>query len=281
MSMAEDDAPIIDCHAHIFLADMPLSRSAWTRTEYAFTAQDYLDTLDAHGVHFGIISGLSIAGDYNDYMIAQLRRHPRLRGTAIVAPGTDRYVLERMRGDGVVGIRLQLARQAQLPDFRDDEYRILFRRVRDLGWHVHVAIEGPYLRDVLAALNETGVDVVIDHFGHPDPAAPLQCDGFAAMLESIDLGRTWVKMSAGFRLLGTSAWEAPGEGDADAIASEVAAELLRRVGPDRLLWGSDAPFVGYEGSVTYAQTLERFRSWVPDPLVRAAISRTGLKLYFA
>jgi len=279
------DAPIVDCHAHIFLEDMPVSRTAWTQTEYAFTAQDFLDTLDRHGVHFGILSGLSITGNYNDYMIAELRRHKRLRGTAIVAPGTDRYVLERMREDGVVGIRLQLARQSQLPDFRDDDYRLLFRRVRDLGWHVHVAIEGPHLRQVLDALNETGVDVVIDHFGHPDPAAPLQCDGFAAMLASIELGRTWVKLSAGFRLLGTSAWSgtasADPDADADAIASEVAGELLRRVGPQRLLWGSDCPFVGYESRISYGYALERLRAWVPDPAVRAEMSRTALKLYFS
>jgi predicted TIM-barrel fold metal-dependent hydrolase len=276
------DAPIVDCHAHIFLDDMPVSRSAWTQTNYAFTAQDFLSILDAHGVHFGVISGLSISGYYNDYMISELRRHSRLRGTAIVAPTTERYILEAMRDDGVVGIRLQLARAATLPDFRDDDHRLLFRRVRDLGWHVHVAIEGPHLRQVLDALDETGVDVVIDHFGHPDPADPLHCDGFAAMRESVDRGRTWVKMSAGFRLLGPSAWQAGAAGDAeaDAIACEVAAELLRRMGPDRLLWGSDCPFVGYEGRITYAHALERFRAWVPDAATRTAISRTALKLYF-
>ncbi|MEI9852147.1 MAG: amidohydrolase family protein [Sphingomonas sp.] len=283
MNLAEPlpEAPIVDCHAHIFLDDMPVSRNAWTQTDYAFTARDLLATLDRHGVHFGVISGLSIAGYYNDYMISELRRHPRLRGTAIVAPGTDRYVLERMRADGVVGIRLQLARLTSLPDFRDDDHRLLFRRVRDLGWHVHVAIEGESLRPVLDALNDTGVDIVVDHFGHPDPADPLGCDGMAAMLESVDIGRTWIKLSAGFRLAGTSAWKGESDADADAIAAQVAARLLEKVGADRLLWGSDCPFVGYEGRVSYARALESFREWVPDPATRAEISRTALRLYFA
>ncbi len=277
------DAPIVDCHAHIFDSDMPTSSDAWTSIDYAFTAEDFLATLDAHGVHFGVVSGFSISGHYNDYMISELRRHRRLRGTVIVAPTTDRYTLDRMRDDGVVGIRLQLARRTSLPDFRSDEYRLLFRRVRDLGWHVHVAIEGPLLRQVLDALNEAKVDIVIDHFGHPDPASPLECDGFAALLESVDAGRTWVKMSGGFRLLGPSAWQEGPEGDAraDMIASQVAAELLRTIGPDRLLWGSDCPFVGYEGRISYGYALDRFRSWVPDPQLRVAISRTALKFYFS
>ncbi len=280
---AAADSPIVDCHAHIFLRDMPVTRGAWTQTDYGFTAEDFLATLDRHGVHFGVISGFSIAGYYNDYMIAELRRHRRLRGTAIVAPTTDRYILESMKNDGVVGIRLQLTRQSRLPDFRDDEHRLLFRRVRDLGWHVHVAIEGAGLRPVLDALNETGVDIVVDHFGHPDPADPLECDGFSALLASIDLGRTWAKMSAGFRLLGTTSWQSSPESDADAeaIASRVAAELVARVGPQRLLWGSDCPFVGYEGRITYAHALDRLRAWVPDPATRAEMSRTALRLYFS
>jgi len=273
------DAPVVDSHAHIFLRDMPISRDAWTQIDYAFTAEQLLATMDAHGVHFGVISGISISGFYNDYMIRQLRQHRRLRGTAIVPPTVDLYTLEQMHADGIVGIRLQLARAEQLPDFRSDAYRMLFRRVRDLGWHVHIAIEGPVLRTVLEPLLEAGVKVVIDHMGHPDPADPLACDGMAAMLQAVDTGHGWVKLSGGFRLSGTDSWRDPGA-DLDSIAARVAQELLVRVGPDRLLWGSDAPFVGYESRVTYARVLESFRQWVPDPLVRAEISRTALKLYF-
>jgi predicted TIM-barrel fold metal-dependent hydrolase len=275
------DAPVVDCHAHIFLQDMPVSRDAWTQIDYDFTAEALMAQLDAHGVHFGVISGISISGLYNDYMIRSLRRFRRLRGTAIVAPDTDLYTLERMNDDGIVGVRLQLARKARLPDFRADDYSRLFRRVRDLDWHVHVAIEGPSLPPVLAALQEAGVKTVIDHMGHPDPADPLACEGFRAMLDAVDLGNTWVKLSGGFRLPGTDAWRSDPEGDIDTIAARVAGALLARVGPERLLWGSDAPFVGYERRVSYGRVLESFRRWVPDPAVRARISQTALRLYFA
>jgi predicted TIM-barrel fold metal-dependent hydrolase len=186
-----------------------------------------------------------------------------------------------MAADGIVGIRLQLARREQLPDLRCDDYRLLFRRVRDLGWHVHVAIEGPLLRPVLEALTEAGVDTVIDHMGHPDPADPLGCDGLRAIIEAVDRGQAWVKLSGGYRLPGTDAWRSDPEGDLESIAALVAQELLARVGTDRLLWGSDAPFVGYEKRVNYGTVLESFRRWVPDPAMRADISRTALKLYFS
>jgi len=111
----QDFPPVVDCHAHIFQSDMPLSSSAWTKMDYSFTADDYLALLDKHGIHFGVISGLSVSGLYNDYMISEIRKRKRLRGTAIVAPTTDRYALERMRDDGIIGIRLQLARMTTLP----------------------------------------------------------------------------------------------------------------------------------------------------------------------
>lgn len=100
------------------------------------------------------------------------------------------------------------------------------------------------------------------------------------MLEAVDTGRTWIKLSGGFRLPGTDAWRSDPDGDLESIAALVAGELLARVGPERLLWGSDAPFVGYERRIGYGAVLASFRAWVPDPAMRAAISRTALRFYF-
>ena len=275
------DAPIVDAHAHIFTPDMPLSGSAWTQPDYAFTARDYLAVLDAHGVHFGVIAGISIYGTYNDYMIGELRRHPRLRGTVNIDPLTDRYTLERMRADGVVGVRLQLARRRELPDLADEAHRLLLRRVADLGWHVHVALEGPSLTAILPKLEASGVPVVLDHFGHPDPERGLDCEGFNAMLRSIDRGRTWVKLSAPYRLT----WLSQGKDVPDPRAMELARlttqRLLNVAGPERLLWGSDCPFVGHERSMRYQDTIDLLHEWVPSMHARRRISDAALKLYFS
>ena len=41
--------PVVDAHAHIFTRDMPHSPKAWTRPDYDFTAEQFLETLDGHG----------------------------------------------------------------------------------------------------------------------------------------------------------------------------------------------------------------------------------------
>lgn len=275
------EPPVVDCHAHIFTPDMPLSGSAWMRPDYGFTAEDYLAVLDAHGVHFGVIAGISIYGTYNDYMIEQLRRYPRLRGTVNIDPGTDRYTLERMKADGVVGVRLQLSRRQSMPDLADESYRLLLRRVADLNWHVHLAVEDHHLPEVLPKLEASGVRVVLDHFGHPDPEQDLESEGFRALLRLLETGRAWVKLSAGYRLT----WESRGNGKPDPRAMEVARRtakrLLSAVGAERLLWGSDCPFVGHETSVTYRDTLDHLVDWVPSARDRRRISDAALKLYFS
>lgn len=275
------DPPVVDAHAHIFTPDMPLADSAWTKPDYGFTAEDYLCVLDAHGVHFGVIAGISIYGQYNDYMIEALRRQPRLRGTVNVDPSTDRYTLERMKADGVVGVRLQLSRRRELPDLASEPYRMLLRRVADLNWHVHLAVEGPQLPAVLAQLEASPARIVLDHFGHPDPASGLAGEGFQALLRSVAKGRTWVKLSAGYRLT----WQSRGSGVPDPVAMQLAQKtaekLLQEAGTERLLWGSDCPFVGHESSLTFTDALASFVQWVPSAPARRRISDTALKLYFA
>lgn len=272
--------PVVDCHAHVFARDLPLTDDAWMAPSYDYTAHDYLADLDRHGIHFGVLSGLSISGAYNDYTIEGARLSPRLRATAIVAPGTDRYTLRAMRDDGVVGVRFQCVRR-DVPDFTDEGHRLLLRRIRDLDWHVHLALEGERLAPALSALEASGVRLVLDHFAHPNPAAGLACEGFQAALAAVERGRTWIKLSAGFRLAGPDSWRDPDMTQAEAIARTTASELLSRVGPERLLWGSDAPFVGYETHMTYARALAQFDAWAPDPATRRALSDTALKFYFS
>lgn len=275
------DPPVVDAHAHIFTPDMPVADSAWMRPDYGFTAEDYLAVLDAHGVHFGVIAGISIYGHYNDYMLESLRRHRRLRGTVNIDPATDRYTLERMKADGVVGVRLQLSRRRELPDLASEPYRLLLRRVADLDWHVHLAVEGPQMPAVLAQLEQSAARIVLDHFAHPDPVEGLDGPGFQAVLRSIARGRTWVKLSAGFRLT----WQSRGSGVPDPVAMQLAraaaSRLLAEAGPERLLWGSDCPFVGHESSLTYADALRSFAEWVPSAAARRRMSDTALRLYFS
>jgi predicted TIM-barrel fold metal-dependent hydrolase len=123
------------------------------------------------------------------------------------------------------------------------------------------------LPKILPVLEACGVKIVVDHLGRPDPKSGVNSEGFKALLRSIDRGRTWVKLSGGYRL--------------GPPAKEYARELVRVAGPDRLVWASDCPFVGHEGQFAYKATIDWLIEAIPDAGARAKIfGATARELYF-
>jgi len=90
------ESSLVDSHVHIFTTDMPLVDNPRHAPTYSFTTEQLLATMDAHGVAFAVIAAASPWGDYNDYTISALRAHPRLRGTVILEPTVERYILDAM-----------------------------------------------------------------------------------------------------------------------------------------------------------------------------------------
>lgn len=258
--------PLVDTHAHIYLTGQPLVGDASHRPERAFTTEDYLRTLDDHGVLFGVIAAPSFLGSYNDYTLDALTRHRRLRATAIVEPDIGLHSLKAMDAAGIVGIRFSLRGYSGLPDLTTPSYQRLLRRVADLGWHVHLYAEGDRIAALAPQLLKAGVNLVIDHFGNPNPADGENAPGFRAALNGIQTGRCWVKISGPYRSPGC---------DHGALA----ATLLRQAGTERLLFGSDWPFVGHEDEITFQNTIDWFDSFVPGAAARDEIGRTAARLY--
>ncbi|WP_427184678.1 amidohydrolase family protein [Bordetella bronchialis] len=259
---------LVDTHVHVFKQDMPLIPNPRHSPSYSFTVEQLTDVMDRHGVRYAVIAAASPWGDYNDYVIDSVRGNPRLRGTIIAEPSIERAVLDQMDRDGIVGVRLPFISMPQLPDLDSWDYRKFLRRLVDLDWHVHVHIDGPRLPLVLPFLQRSGVKIVIDHIGRPDPVKGIESEGFRAMVESVELGRTWVKLSGAYRL-----------GD---YALGCARELCRRVGYEKMLWASDCPFVGGEKDTDYRRAIDWLKQAIPDDDARRRVyGPNALELYFS
>jgi predicted TIM-barrel fold metal-dependent hydrolase len=264
------EVPLVDTHFHVYTRDMPQDGDAWHSPPEDASIERMVKTLDEHGVTFGVMAAASIYGDYNDYTgLAMRQNRKRLRGTAIVKPATDIYILRQMDADGFCGVRFQWRYIKSLPDLKSSEYRLLLKRVADLGWHVHVHADSPRVGPIVEHLEGCGVRIVVDHFGRPDAKLGVNCPGFKTILASIERGKTWVKLSAGFRM------EPP------ALAREYAAALIKVAGGERLFWGSDWPFAAFESKMTYARAIADFAEWVPDEKLRHQIGAVSpMKFYF-
>ncbi|HSW17185.1 MAG TPA: amidohydrolase family protein [Ramlibacter sp.] len=260
------ELPLVDTHAHIYNTAMPVAKDAWRKVDKPAPVEDFLRTLDAHHIPFGVIAAASMFGEYNEYTLNALRNSPRLRGTVIVPPTIDPYILRRMRDDGVVGVRWVWFMQPDLPDLRSSEYRLFLARLADLDMHVQILLGGERLAPVLEALADCPAKVVVDHFGFPDPQLGADCPGFRAAIRATGNGRTWVKMAAWHRL--------------GAAGPGMGAALLSAAGVERVIWGSDWPFVAAHEGYAYGEAISSFFEAVPDPLQRREISETALRLYF-
>ncbi len=260
--------PLVDTHAHIFTRAMPLVANPRHRPQYDFTLQDYLAQLDQHGIRHGVIAAASPWGDYNDYTVQSVGATlDRLRGTVILHPGKS-YDLAAMKRSGIVGVRLAFIGLAQLPDITTDAYRKLLRDIADQDWHVHLHVEGQHLPALLPLLEKSGPKIVIDHLGRPAPDEGKGSAGFRAVVASVQGGKAWIKVSCGYRI---------GE-----VAKEHFRGFMDELGPERLFWASDSPFVGHEQQFAYAATIEWLAEQVTDELARRKLfGENALRFYFS
>ncbi|WP_246696778.1 amidohydrolase family protein [Methylobacterium planeticum] len=248
----------IDSHAHVFRRGLPLADARRYAPDYDATPEDYLRMLDANGVSNGVLVQPSFLGTDNSYLIDALIRYPdRLRGIAVVQPDVSPAELQRLSAAGIVGIRLNLI-GAPDPQFQTAPWPSLLRRLADLDWQVEIQAEARRWPDLLGPLLDSGVKVVADHFGKPDPATGVGDPGFRHLLAMGKTGRIWVKISGSYRN--------------GAGLPAAAIPLLRdRIGLHHLVWGSDWPHTQFETVTDYARARAELEVWLPDPTDRRIV----------
>jgi predicted TIM-barrel fold metal-dependent hydrolase len=254
----------IDTHAHIFQRGLRLANVRRYAPDYDAPLSAYLDMLDRHGIARGVLVQPSFLGTDNSYLLAGLRASPgRLRGIAVVDAGVPLAALREMDAAGVVGIRLNLVGTATAPDFSSTAWRILLRHIAELGWQVEVHREAGRLAQIVRPLLDAGVNVVVDHFGRPDPALGVDDPGFRFLLETAASRRVWVKLSGAYRN--------GAHGRGQQVALDAIPLLRAAFGMDRLVWGSDWPHTQFEKKIDYGPAREALDTWLPDPGERRSV----------
>ncbi|MCC8402517.1 amidohydrolase family protein [Paraburkholderia sp. MMS20-SJTN17] len=264
---------LIDAHAHVFERGLSLARQRRYAPDYDAPLDAYLAQLDEHGVSHGVLVQPSFLGTDCSYLLDALRRAPeRLRGVAVIEPDCERDTLTAMARAGIVGIRLNLIGHADLPLHRWVSAQTLMH-VRELGWHVEVHAEAARLEHIVRPLLDEGMNVVVDHFGRPDPTRGTDAPGFRRLLGLADTQRVWVKVSAAYRN-----WQNMEHDHHDV--REAVQLLTKAFSVNRLMWGSDWPHTQFETQVNFARTLGLLHAIFPDQKERRAIvADTAAKLY--
>jgi predicted TIM-barrel fold metal-dependent hydrolase len=254
-----------DCHVHVIgpKARFPLARKrGYTPPDAPAGALRRM--LDELGLSRVVLVQPSIYGSDNDCLLAALDElGPMARAVVVLAPDTPGTTLDALHGQGVRGIRVNLAstRTMSPADVRQ-RFREAARLGERNGWHVQAFIPATMLVD-MPDLADLPVPLVVDHFGLIPPERPHGPEA-AAVLSLLDSGRLWVKLSAPYRIT---------ERFADPAVATLARLLARK--PERVVWGSDWPHTPPQtGSASEEETpyrdlstnelLAQVRVWFPD-----------------
>ncbi|AOJ07398.1 hypothetical protein WS71_08825 [Burkholderia mayonis] len=255
----------VDAHAHVFETGLPLAGRRRYAPGYDAPLDAYVAQLDAHRVSHGVLVQPSFLGSDCRYLLRALARQPgRLRGIAVIDAGCGQDTLDTLDRAGIVGIRLNLI-GLPAPALDSPAWRATLERVAALRWHVELHAEAGRLERLIAPLLAHGVDIVVDHFGRPDPALGIADAGFRHLLRAAATRRVWVKISGIYRT-----WPLAPE-KAAAHAREAFDALEAEYGAERLVWGSDWPHTQFERTETFGRAFALAQQWMRDDAMRRAI----------
>jgi predicted TIM-barrel fold metal-dependent hydrolase len=255
------DVPSDGCDAHAHLIGPPPFAPGCFYIAAEATVADYLAMLDGLGLCRGVVVQPLAHGTDNRILLAALRRDPlRLRGVAVVSPAVEEAELAAMRAAGVRGLRLGTT-------IGLEALEVLASRAARHGLHIQVLTNADELVTLGPRLSTLGVPLVIDHMGHPAPERGIEDRGFQTLLDLVNRGVCYVKLSAAYRI---STHGAPFE-DTLPFAS-----ALVDAGPDRVLWGSDWPHLAMGRSTPNTELLfDLLHRWIPQKGLRRKILVTN------
>ena len=252
----------VDVHAHVLDPTRPAAPGA----RYAPTAgrgiAEYAAHLDALGLRRGVLVTATAHGVDNAPLLDAIAAAPDdRRGVAVVEPGVGDAELDRLVAGGVRAVRVQDLYPGGTPLAA---LSTLGPRLAARGGHAEVWTDvAAHLAWLPQAVAEAGCPVVLDHLGFADPTDTCVDD---ALVELARAGHAWITVSGAFRHLPALPV---------TVARSVLTPRVRRLVdavPERLLWGSDWPYVGIDGETPTPEGLvAEVLAWFPDADLRRRV----------
>jgi predicted TIM-barrel fold metal-dependent hydrolase len=252
-----------DVHVHIFGPEQKYPHVA----EPHYTLPDgnlsqYRRLMPVIGVQRFAIVQPSFYGTDNACLLDTLGETGAVaRGVVMIDTDIADSELQRFHDQGVRAVRLDLFKRAQLPLAQVQSYILeIEARVKPLGWHLQFYAPGYIVRDLIGFFRTLRIDFVIDHMGYMLEEDGLKSHDFAALLNLLDTGHCYLKLSGAYRIAKNRGYE---------FVEPVAKAIVDRA-PERAVWGSDWPHISYSDRDT-GELVSLLERWAPTAAVREKI----------
>jgi predicted TIM-barrel fold metal-dependent hydrolase len=266
-----------DCHTHLlgpYDRHPPQDERGYSAPEAP--AEALMALLDSLGLARAVVVTPTAYGTNNAVLLDALARYPdRLRGVAVLGPDATDREIDRLHEAGARGIRLNLWKRNGVRVWPNgmESFEALAPRLAERGWHIQIWINVADLPEILPRLRAVPIDIVIDHMGRIEADRTPEDPNFALLCRLMRDERFWCKLCGSDRLSLVGAPYA----DVDPFA-----RALLVANPDRVVWGSDWPHVGYfdDRMPRDRDLLAAVGRWTADPVLRRKLlSDNPARLY--
>ncbi|MGZ8463903.1 MAG: amidohydrolase family protein [Candidatus Binatia bacterium] len=204
----------------------PIESATFTQAQRMHKAIGFTRGVIVHSAIYGSDHRLLL------HALESLNDRDRYRGIGIVDDGVSDQELERLHAAGVRGARFNFVRFFAMEQ-REAEVRRSMARIKELGWHARLHVNGEDLIEnstLLRSLKD--IPMVIDHFGHVGFDGGMDRPVTRWVLDSLKLDNWWVMVSNGNRDSHMDVgWD-------DALPY---GKAFIEAAPDRIVWGTDWP----------------------------------------
>ena len=256
-----------DCHHHIYdAARFPLPPNPNSRrpAPTESTVSDYRLLQKRIGTTRCVVVQPRNYAIANEVTIDALKQFgDRARGIVVVHPTITDAELKKFNDAGVRGIRFSLGDPASAV-VKADMIEPLAKRIASLGWHIQFNVDGEQVVELASLLRRLPTPLVFDHLAHPPLPDGIGHPSHAIVLNLIDKGRAWVKLSGAYSNTKVGPPEYP---EANKIA-----QSFVKAAADRMVWGSDWPHPGMpDDKPDDALLFDLLSVWAPDEKIRNRI----------
>lgn len=247
-------AAACDCHVHVYDSRFPATPGARLLPPDA-SVQDYRALQQRIGTTRTVLVTPSTYGTDNRCMLEGLTAlGADARGVAVIDGSESDAELQRLHDAGVRGVRLNLSLGVS---GTVDSLAPLAHRIAPLGWHLQMLMAPDLLATLGEVLRQLPVPLVFDHFGRIAPAQAGRHSAHALLLDLLQGGQAWIKLSGGYIVSEHHLVDDPA---LDALAAG-----YLRAAPQRVLWGSDWPHAtassGLQPMPDDARQIDRLNDW--------------------
>jgi 2-pyrone-4,6-dicarboxylate lactonase len=220
------------------------------------TIDDWLALQTALGLSRGLhVQSMMYESNYEIALHAQCRLPERIRSVIVPWSGITDRELDILTKAGVVGYRVAWRLEKTID-------QSMIARVHEHGWGIHYLVKSEEQEEWKPTILKSPGKFVLEHMGGVDPSKGIDGAGFKFVLQCLDTGRCWVKLSPRISKQDDFPFS-----DTDPLVKKLVEHA-----PNRLLWGSDWPHPQYfKPMPNDVKLLDMMLDWVPDENTRKLI----------